>query len=194
MVWYSLHIWGPGNNKLKSVLRPRFEWMLTERALSRGTLLLETQEEIECNMDTTQVEYPIQVLYLMHVFSFLLRYGLRIVLSHEICFVWIPWLAVVWRMVDGLWEKEENWPNWLLNKENWTEAVYLCGTLWVIPSVVGWLVLLMLHYTWDSSSFKDTSRDAHFNYIKPWWWVLSKEFLIAPEHLFYFCSPELIFF
>lgn len=82
--------------------------MLTERALSRGTLLLETKEEMECNMDTTQVEYPIQVLYLMHVFSFLLRYGLRIVLSHEICFVWIPWLAVVWRMVDGLWEKEEN--------------------------------------------------------------------------------------
>lgn len=63
----------------------------------------------DCNKDTTQVEYPIQVLYLMHVFSFfficlcflfttpppataaggamlLFRYGLRIVLSHEILF------------------------------------------------------------------------------------------------------------
>lgn len=171
----------------------------------------------DCNKDTTQVEYPIQVLYLMHVFSFFFiclcflfttppppaSAGAPLSIwppdsSQSRDFVLFGYSSaapIPYRLCVVVWfkEKEENWPNWLLNKENWTEAVYLCGTLLLFLWANSFrsLVLLMLHLRFLFSRIPGIIQAVcSFNYIKQCW-VLCREFFI-PES-FVLASPESCF-
>lgn len=132
---------------------------------------------------------PLLPLLLLLVLLF--RYGLRIVLSHEILFCldtrrcsYTLQCVVVWFK-----EKEENWPNWLLNKENWTEAVYLCGTLLLFlwaNSFRSLVVLLMLHLRFLFSRIPGIIQAVcSFNYIKQCWVLCRESFVLAsPESCF----------